>query len=131
MGSGAYGPSGGPGGKAPGLLPTLPHPSPCGTSTPMQHTLETLAARTLARDPAQQAIEFAGRWLTWGDMRGVADRVAALIEASGAGPGAPVAFVPHSRPSAVAALLGMIAHGRTIQMIYAFQSPAGIARDIG
>jgi len=97
----------------------------------MTHTLEALSARTLARDAAQQAIEFEGRWLTWGDMRHVADRVAALIEASGAGPAAPAAFVPHSRPSAVAALLGLIAHRRTIQMIYAFQSPAGIARDIG
>ncbi len=45
--------------------------------------LEELAARTLARDAAQPAIEFQGQWLTWGDMRVVAERIARLIAASG------------------------------------------------
>ena len=130
MGSGTYGPSLVLG-QSPWPFLTLPHPPPCCTSISMQHNLEDLASRTLARDAAQPAIEFEKRWISWGDMRRVADRVATLIEASGAGPSSPVAFVPHSRPSAVAALLGLIAHGRTVQMIYAFQSSAGIARDIG
>jgi acyl-coenzyme A synthetase/AMP-(fatty) acid ligase len=49
---------------------------------------------------------------------------------SGVGPGAPVAFVPHNRPSSVAALLALIRQGRTIRMSYAFQSASGIVRDI-
>lgn len=63
-------------------------------------------------------------------MRQVADRIRALIEASGAGPTAPVAFMPRNHPSAIAALLGLIAMNRTIRMIYAFQSASGIARDV-
>jgi long-chain acyl-CoA synthetase len=92
--------------------------------------LEQLSARALAREPSQPAIEFQGRWLSWGEIRQVADQVGRLIEASGADSQTPVAFVPRNRPSAVAALLGLIAKSRSIRMIYVFQSAAGIARDI-
>ncbi|MDB5968711.1 MAG: AMP-dependent synthetase [Hydrocarboniphaga sp.] len=92
--------------------------------------LQEFTARALARPAAQQAIEFQKRWIGWGDMRRVAERLAALIEASGAAAGAPIAFVPRNRPSAVAALLGLLARGSYLRMIYAFQSPAAIARDI-
>lgn len=92
--------------------------------------LEEMAARAFDRDPARPAIEFKKRWYTWGEMRRVAERINALIDASGADPKAPVAFVPRNRPSAAATLIGLIARGRNIRMIYAFQAPAGIARDI-
>jgi len=92
--------------------------------------LADLCARALEREAPQPAIEFEGRWLHWGEVRRVADRLRALIDACGAGPNSPVAFAPRNRPSAIAALLGLIAANRTIQMIYAFQSGAAIARDI-
>src|SRR5258708_16495217 len=92
--------------------------------------LAEMSGRALAREATQPAIEFEGRWLHWGDMRRVADHLHVLLDACGAGPNAPVAFVPRNRPSAVAALLGLVAASRTIKMIYAFQSGAGIARDI-
>jgi long-chain acyl-CoA synthetase len=92
--------------------------------------LAELCAQTLAREATQPAIEFEGRWLNWGDMRRVADQLHALIDACGAGPSAAVAFAPRNRPSAVAALIGLVAASRTIKMIYAFQSGAGIGRDI-
>jgi long-chain acyl-CoA synthetase len=92
--------------------------------------LAELCAQALAREATQPAIEFEGRWLNWGDMRRVADQLHALIDACGAGPSAAVAFAPRNRPSAVAALIGLVAASRTIKMIYAFQSGAGIARDI-
>ena len=92
--------------------------------------LEELSAQALAREGTRRAIEFGGRWINWGEMRQVADRLGALIDASGVAPQAPVAFVPRNRPSAIAALLGLIANGRTIRMIYAFQSAAALARDV-
>lgn len=92
--------------------------------------LAELSAQALAREADQPAIEFEGRWLHWGDMRRVADQLRASIEASGAGPSAPVVFIPRNRPSAIAAMLGLIAASRTVKMIYAFQSAAGIARDV-
>jgi acyl-coenzyme A synthetase/AMP-(fatty) acid ligase len=92
--------------------------------------LEVLAAHALVRDAAQPAIEFERQWVRWGEIRQVADRLSALIDTSGAGAYAPVAFVPRNRPSAVAALLGLIAKGRTVRMIYAFQSATALARDV-
>ena len=92
--------------------------------------LASLAAEALCRDPASAAVEFEGRWHSWGDLAQVAQGIDAALAASGIAPDAPVAFVPRNRPSSLAALLALIAQGRTIRMVYAFQSPAGIARDL-
>jgi long-chain acyl-CoA synthetase len=91
--------------------------------------LETLCAQALEREPAQPVIEFQREWRTWGEMRRVAERLTALIEASGAPPQAPIALVARNRPSAIAALLGSIARGRTICMLYAYQAAVALARD--
>jgi long-chain acyl-CoA synthetase len=92
--------------------------------------LDELSARALAREASLPAIEFEGHWFDWGSMRRLADCLGSLIDASGAGAGAPVAFVARCRPSALAALLGLIAKKHSIQMIYPFQSAAGIGRDV-
>jgi long-chain acyl-CoA synthetase len=93
-------------------------------------SLDELSARALQREPALPAIDFEGHWFDWGAMRRVAEGLGNLIAASGAAAGAPVAFVPRNRPSALAALLGLIANKHTIRMIYAFQSAGGIGRDV-
>lgn len=93
-------------------------------------TLEQLAARALARNASLPAIEFERHWYSWGDMRRLADRLHALIDASGAAEHAPVVLIPRNRPSAVAALIGLIAGRRTVRMLYAFQSATAIARDL-
>jgi acyl-CoA synthetase (AMP-forming)/AMP-acid ligase II len=93
-------------------------------------SLQALSARALQRPPAQPVVEFRGEWRTWGDMRRVAERLAALIEASGAPSDASIALVARNRPSAIAALLGLIAHGRTTCMLYAYQAGAALARDV-
>jgi long-chain acyl-CoA synthetase len=92
--------------------------------------LQQLTLRALARDAALPAIEFERRWFTWGEIREVADRVNALLEASGVDVRTPIAFVPRNRPSAIATLLGLIAAGRSIRMLYAFQSATALARDV-
>lgn len=80
-------------------------------------SLQQRSADALQRDPPLPAIEFEGQWHDWGAVRQVADAVQAALAASGVGPDAPVAFVPRNRPAALAALLGMMAQGRTIRMI--------------
>lgn len=92
--------------------------------------LAQLAVKALARPASQPAIEFAKLWINWGDLRQLAERVAALLAASGAASGAKVALVARNHPSAIAAFMGLIAKGYSIRMVYPFQSNAGIAREI-
>ena len=92
--------------------------------------LRALCTRAFERDPTLPAIEFQGHWFTWGDLRETADRLGEVLANCGVGEDGPIAFVPRNRPSAIAALLALIGLGRTVRMIYAFQSPAAIARDL-
>jgi long-chain acyl-CoA synthetase len=93
-------------------------------------SLQEMARVSFTRDGSLPIIEFDKHWYTWGDLRFVAERLQLSIAASGASTDAPIALSPRNRPSALAALLGLIAEGRTIQMVYPFQSAAGIARDL-
>ncbi len=94
----------------------------------MANNLPEMCAEALTRDG--DVIEFEGRFYSWPDLRTVADKVTALMAANGAPDGAAVAFIARNRPSAIAAEFAMVAAGRTIKMIYPFQSPAGIAANI-
>jgi acyl-coenzyme A synthetase/AMP-(fatty) acid ligase len=93
-------------------------------------TLDLMCTEALARDPSREAIEFDGTWVRWGQLRELAARVSGLLEQSGCAADAPIALVAHNRPSAAAALLGLLAQGRTVRMVYGFQSAAAIARDL-
>ena len=93
-------------------------------------TLQEMMTIAISRDPSLQILKFEDRWLTWGELRVPIDRIKQLIKASGADARSAVTFVPRNHPAAIAALLGLISDGRTIRMIYAFQSPEGIAREI-
>lgn len=92
--------------------------------------LDRLARAALDGDPRAPGIEFEGHWHEWGDLKRTADAVSQLLDEAGLDPRAPIGFIPRNRPSAIAAQLGLIAGRRTIRMIYAFQAPAGIARDV-
>ncbi len=92
-------------------------------------TLAELVRDTLELPPETEAIEYQERYYNWGDVQRVAAEVRGALAASGIGGGA-VSFVPRNRPSAMAAIVGMLADGRTVRMIYAFQSPAAIAAAI-
>lgn len=92
--------------------------------------LPRLCAEALARPGGSGVVEFEHQWFDWDDLRRVAAQLDKLIVASGATADAPVTFIPRNRPWAVAALLALLAQGRTVRMVYAFQSPAGIIRDI-
>jgi acyl-coenzyme A synthetase/AMP-(fatty) acid ligase len=92
--------------------------------------LSQLAGKALERDTADPAIEYEGRWYTWHEVRLLANQIAALIDASGAQPRGPVVFIARSQAAAVVAFLALIRTGRTVRMVYPFQSQAGIAREI-
>ena len=93
-------------------------------------TLEELTTRALAQDASRPSIEFQDRWITWGEMRHVAELIGALVDAGGIAARARIALVARNRPSAVAALLGLISKGHTVRMIYPFQSATALANSV-
>src|SRR5260221_4641222 len=92
--------------------------------------LQEMAAGILARGDDGPAIRFEGQWRTWAEVRDLAHSVQGLIAASAAPAPARVLFLARNLPEMIAALLGLIADGRSIAMLYSFQSPAAIAWEI-
>jgi long-chain acyl-CoA synthetase len=92
--------------------------------------LEETMQRALRRDPGMHAIEFRQQNYNWGWLAGVAGRVASLLDAAELGAKTPVGLVARNRPNFVAALLAVIASGRSVVMIYAFQSAEALAGDL-
>jgi acyl-CoA synthetase (AMP-forming)/AMP-acid ligase II len=93
-------------------------------------TLQKAATIALARAPERQAFEFDGRWITWGEVRELADKIGKLLERSGADPVAPVAFLARMRPECLTTLLQLLKMSRIVRMLHTYQSPAAIAADI-
>ncbi len=77
-----------------------------------------------------QCIEYAGRWYSGNEVTAYADAIASLLCDAGVADDAPVGLVVRNRLPHAAAILGFIAAGRAISMIYSFQSPESIGRDI-
>ena len=84
----------------------------------------------LAREASLPAIEFEGQWFSWGNLAKVAQGLSDALVATGADGNAPVVFIPRNHPGSIAALLALLRRGGTVRMVYAFQSPEGIAREI-
>ena len=87
-------------------------------------------AAGLASYGAKQCIEFKGRWYSGDDITEYADAIAEVLRAAGVADGAPVGLVVRNRLQHAAAIIGFLAAGRPISMIYSFQSPESIGRDI-
>ncbi len=92
--------------------------------------LARLCAEAFDRPGGTGIVEFEHQWFDWDDLRLVRAQIEGLMAASGLADDAPVTFIPRNRPWAIAALFTLLAQGRTVRMVYAFQSPAGIVRDI-
>jgi acyl-CoA synthetase (AMP-forming)/AMP-acid ligase II len=92
--------------------------------------LQQMAQGVLSRPGGERAIQFEGAWIHRAELTRLAHEVARLADVSGADPRAPVLFIARNEPSALAGLLGLVAAGRNVRMLYAFQSPTAIARDM-
>jgi acyl-CoA synthetase (AMP-forming)/AMP-acid ligase II len=88
------------------------------------------SAVALARPPADPAVAFDGRIYSWGELGHVADCVRQLIEDSGIDADIAVAFLPRNRPSAAAALLGLVRDRRTIRLLDPQRPPDGMVHAV-
>ena len=84
----------------------------------------------LAGYGGQPCIEFEGDWYSGDDITAYADAIAARLRDAGVPDGAPVGLVVRNRLPHAAAIIGFLAAGRPVSMIYSFQSPDSIGRDI-
>jgi acyl-CoA synthetase (AMP-forming)/AMP-acid ligase II len=91
---------------------------------------ETFAAG-LASYGEKPCIEFEGRWYSGDDITQYADAIATVLRDAAVADGAPVGLVVRNRPQHAAAIIGFLVAGRPVSMIYSFQSPESIGRDIG
>lgn len=91
------------------------------------NTLRELAAKRLAEGGRGRGVRFEGEWHSWDSVCDTARKVIGLIDASGAHGRATVLFVAGNTPGELAALLGLLAEGRTVRFLYAFQSGEAIA----
>ena len=92
--------------------------------------LQQISARMLDRDPELPLIEFQDQVYKLRAVRHLADQLDALLKDCGADQKAPVVFIARNQPASLSALLGLLRAGRTIRMLYPFQSPAAIAANI-
>jgi long-chain acyl-CoA synthetase len=90
---------------------------------------ETFAAG-LASYGAQQCIEFEGRWYSGREVAAYGVAIEAALHDAGVSAGAPVGLVVRNQLPHAAAIIGFLAAGRPVSMIYSFQSPEAIGRDI-
>lgn len=84
----------------------------------------------LYSDPSAAAIEFQQQWYTRGEIAAIADGIIALLKKAGIPDNAAVGMIVRNRVPHAAAMLGFVAAKRSFSMIYAFQSPEAMARDV-
>ena len=73
-------------------------------------------------------LQFDGRWYSGDEVAGYGRRVGELL--ADVDPAAPIGLVVRNRYPHAAAVIGAVAAGRPVVMIYSFQSPEAVAADI-
>ena len=79
------------------------------------HPLSQRIADVLELDPGAHAIEYDGRWLSWGQLGEAAWRIESLTAEVGSDP--QVGMLLRNRPGQVAAFLGVLLAGGTVVTI--------------
>lgn len=85
----------------------------------------------LARAPADaEAIEFDGRWTTWGTIKSITRGLDEVLLARGMSAGTRIGLIIENRPEHVAVLVALLATDRTVVSFSSLQPPARLAADI-
>jgi long-chain acyl-CoA synthetase len=95
-----------------------------------RRTFTATFAAGLASYGEKPCIEFDGRWYSGDDISEYADAIADALHDAGVADSAPVGLVVRNRLPHAAAIIGFLAAGRPVSMIYSFQSPEAIGRDV-
>lgn len=85
---------------------------------------------TLSAKRDERAIEYAGAWITWGDVAAFGDQVAARLVEAGCPPGGRVGIIIRNRAAHASAVIGLLTHRRPLSFVYPFLPPAVLAEQI-
>ncbi|BCJ67280.1 hypothetical protein GCM10009779_05030 [Polymorphospora rubra] len=88
-------------------------------------------AQVMRIDPAADALEFKGRWVTWGRLRELGDAVQGILADFGLPPRAPIGMLMRNRPGTVAAILSLLTHEQTLVTVSSLQPDAKLAAELG
>ena len=94
-----------------------------------QDVIEQLRANLRDHSDAR-GIEFEGRWVSWGEVARYGDAVVALLDAAGCPPSAKVGIIIRNRLAHAAAVVGLLAHRRSVSFVYPFLPATAIADNI-
>jgi long-chain acyl-CoA synthetase len=94
------------------------------------HAGEMTIENLLIGEPDFPMIEYGGVITTRGEIAAFAEQILGLINKAGVPVDAAIGVVGRNRPLHAGAILGLVSQGRIATMIYAFQSPAALARDL-
>ena len=89
------------------------------------HPLSRRIAAVLDLDPGAHAIEYEGRWSSWGQLAAAAARVAEIVH-----PGARVGILLRNTPGHIAAILGVLLADGCVVVINPSRGEERIAADI-
>jgi long-chain acyl-CoA synthetase len=81
-------------------------------------------------DPSAPALEFEGRWFTWGEVQDAALAIDRALSEAGIGVGAPVGVLLRNRPGPIAVLLALLISQRCIVSLSPFQPTEGLHEDL-
>ena len=79
------------------------------------HPLSRRIADVLGLQPDAPALEYEGRWVSWGELRALADRICSLV--GDGNQDRQIGVLLRNRPVQVATLLGVLQSGATVVVI--------------
>jgi long-chain acyl-CoA synthetase len=86
--------------------------------------------RLWTADDGTPMLQQDGYWVSWGEIRAVAERIDLELTDAGCGPGGRVAVVLSNRKESVAALIAIFRAERTLVTISPLQPPARLSSDL-
>lgn len=92
--------------------------------------LAKLVRGVLSLDPTAPAIEFEGRWRTWGDLGRVVEGLDAVLAQAGLGPGTRIGVMLRNHPLTAATLLEVVVSDRCVVTLNPSLPDDRLANDI-
>jgi acyl-CoA synthetase (AMP-forming)/AMP-acid ligase II len=96
----------------------------------MQMGIARRMREVLSIDPTAGAVEFEGKWHSWGELSAILDAVDRELEHAHLGPGTAVGVMLRNRPCLVGALLGVLSTQRCLVTINPHQGGEKLAEDL-